>query len=60
MGADSVELSQLSLPALVELAKYALLRGVSSLLAWLVVLVEPSHLLLATHATVHLLVINTF
>lgn len=59
MRADSAELSQLSLPALVELGEYALLRGVSSLLAWVVVLVLPFHLLPATHATAHLLVINT-
>lgn len=41
MRADGAELSQLSLPALVEFGQYALLRGVSSLLAWIVVLVVP-------------------
>ena len=59
MRANSAELSQLTLPALVELGEYALLRGVSSFLAWVVVLVVPLHLVPATHATVHLLVNNT-
>ena len=60
MGADPpLELFQLSLPALVELGEYALLRGASSLLVWLVVLVATLHLLSATHARVYLLVFIT-
>ena len=60
MRADSAELSQLSLPALVEFGEYALC--VVFLVSWLGLLswsYLSFHLLPTTDAKVHLLVINT-